>query len=173
MDGLTREAIYMFLAEVGRRYSRAANLYLLGGSALNLLGNTRSTLDIDYVGDDLQKNELQLTIDEVAHEMRIEVEAVPITGFVPIPNNAEERSVHIGRFSELQVYVFDPYTIALSKVDRGFDTDVEDVLFLIRRGDVQFERLEAIVSEALAQSAQYSLDASAMLKHLQDVRRSL
>jgi len=54
---------------LGKRYAREATLLLLGGSALCLLGSPRPTLDIDYVGDDLNKNELQQLIDLGAFEM--------------------------------------------------------------------------------------------------------
>jgi hypothetical protein len=42
--------IRTFLEEVGKRYPQAAQLILLGGSALCLLGSSRPTLDIDYYG---------------------------------------------------------------------------------------------------------------------------
>ena len=173
MERVAKETIYAFLTEVGRRHQKAADLYLIGGSALCLLDNPRPTLDIDYVGNDLQKDELQHVIDEVAHEMRLEVDAVPIGGFVPLASEAEERRVFIGQFSSLQVYIFDPYAIALSKVDRGFDTDVEDILFLIRRGDVDFLELEKLVFMALEQAALFGLDSKAVLNHLQIVRSFL
>lgn len=80
MAGIAEETILAFLVELGRRYPRPTELLLLGGSALCLLGSPRPTLDIDYVGDDLSKTELQQSIDQVAKEMGIEVEAVPIAG---------------------------------------------------------------------------------------------
>ncbi|RIK53012.1 MAG: hypothetical protein DCC57_09030 [Chloroflexi bacterium] len=82
MAGLDTGAIRTLLAEVGRRYTQPAQLFLLGGSALCLLGSPRPTLDIDYVGDDLRKDELQRTIDQVAQEQGLEVEAVPIDQFI-------------------------------------------------------------------------------------------
>jgi hypothetical protein len=59
MANIAKETLEAFLAEVGRRNPQEAHLYLIGGSALSLLGNPRPTLDIDYVGDDLRKDELQ------------------------------------------------------------------------------------------------------------------
>lgn len=53
MAAVTIERVRTFLTEVGRRYQQPATLLLLGGSALCLLGSTRATLDIDYVGHDL------------------------------------------------------------------------------------------------------------------------
>ncbi len=91
MATITIGQIYALLTEVGDRYPQPATLTLLGGSALCLLGSTRSTLDIDYVGHDLHKNELQRVIDLVAQEMQIEVEAVLIDGFIPLPEDSATR----------------------------------------------------------------------------------
>lgn len=43
-----------FLTAVGNRCEPNSTLFLLGGGALELLGGTRPTLDLDYVGNDLQ-----------------------------------------------------------------------------------------------------------------------
>jgi hypothetical protein len=108
MAGLVEAAILAFLEEVGKRYSQPADLLLLGGGALCLLGSPRPTLDIDYVGDDLTKNELQQYIDQVAQDMGIIVEAVPIAGFVPLPEDADQRKVSVGQFGAAQVHILDP-----------------------------------------------------------------
>lgn len=173
MASLAEETILTFLIELGRRHSLPADLFLLGGSALCLLGSPRPTLDIDYVGDDLSKNELQVSIDQVANEMGMEVEAVPIGGFVPLPEGVDERNVPIGQFGAVRVFILDPYLIALSKIDRGFDTDIEDVIFLIRREFVQIEKLESLVRSALQRAGEFSLSPSEMRNHLQAVRDQL
>jgi hypothetical protein len=148
-------------------------LVLLGGSALCLLGSDRPTLDIDYVGDDLHQDDLQRVIEQTAQELRIPVEAVPITRFVPVPAGADDRRLLIGRFGSIEVSVLDPYTIALSKLDRGFDTDIEDVVFLIRRSLVTFERLERAVFIALERAGEYDMSSSAVRAHLLVVRNLL
>lgn len=84
-SNLDQGLVRRFLEELGRRISHPANLLLLGGSALQLLGSSRPTLDLDYVGDDLHKNDLQQTIDALADEMQVTVEAVPFGDFVPVP----------------------------------------------------------------------------------------
>jgi hypothetical protein len=40
---------------LGSQYPDKDRLILLGGCELNLLGSSRPTLDVDYVGDDLKK----------------------------------------------------------------------------------------------------------------------
>ncbi|MEZ4660526.1 MAG: hypothetical protein R2911_23465 [Caldilineaceae bacterium] len=95
MAEITINHINAFLTEVGKRHLQPASLILLGGSALCLLGSTRSTLDIDYVGHDLRKNPLQQTIDQVAQEMQLDVEAVPIDEFVPMPVKPMRAACHL------------------------------------------------------------------------------
>lgn len=173
MTSIASDQIYAFLRILSERYPHAARLTLLGGSALCLLGSDRPTLDIDYVGDDLRKTDFQHLIEQVAKELQIELEAVPIEQFVPIPAGAEERRLFIGRFHQLDVYVLDPYTIALSKLDRGFDTDLEDVAFLIQRGSVTVDELEQVMSEAVARAREFAMDAAALRSHLLTVKSIL
>lgn len=167
------DRIQAFFKALGVRYPHPAQLYLLGGSALCLLGSPRPTVDIDYVGDDLKKDALQKAMDEIADEMGLDVEAVPIERFIPVPVNKNERSLHVGKFGKIDVYVFDPYSISLSKIDRGFDTDLDDVVFLVQRGFVDFEKLALITQDALIQSRKYELDQTEILAHLQELKKRL
>jgi len=167
------DRIQAFLKALGVRYPHPAQLYLLGGSALCLLGSPRPTLDIDYVGDDLKKDALQRVMDEIAGEMGLDVEAVPIERFIPVPVNKNERSLRVGKFGKIDVYIFDPYSIALSKIDRGFDTDLDDIIFLIQRGFVDFKKLALVTQDALAQSLKYDLDRAEVLAHLQELKNRL
>jgi hypothetical protein len=52
MKNMDKELIQEFLTRLGSRCPKQATLYLLGGSAMILLGSSRDTLDIDYVGND-------------------------------------------------------------------------------------------------------------------------
>jgi len=167
------DQIRAFLSALGNRYSRPAQLYLLGGSALCLLGSPRPTVDIDYVGDDLKKDAFQSTMEEIAHEMNLDVEAVPIERFIPIPAGEHKRSLHLGKFGKIEVYIFDPYSIALSKIDRGFDTDFDDIVFLIEKGHVDIEELERITREALSHARKFDLNPVEILDHLQELKDRL
>jgi hypothetical protein len=173
MANIEAEQIRAFLQALGDRYTQSANLFLLGGSALCLLGSPRSTLDIDYVGDDVNPDDLQCAIAQLANEMHIEAEPVPIAQFLPLPADVEERCIFVERFGVLNVYVFDPYIIALSKLDRGFDTDVDDVVFLIRHSLVHLEQLQAMVQVTLEHASEFDLNPTAMRAHLQVVQKQV
>jgi hypothetical protein len=47
---------------------------LLGGSGLYFLGSPRPTLDVDFAADERQQDELQITMQQVADEMNVEIE---------------------------------------------------------------------------------------------------
>jgi len=172
MKNVSRRNIQEFLERLGSRYPKQATLYLLGGSALILLGSSRNTLDIDYVGDDVQKDDFQIAIEETARELGLETEAVPIERFIPLPEGNEQRSIHIGQFGNVDIYITDPYSIALSKLDRGHDTDVEDLVFLIRHNHINLEELERIVNEALPHAGKFDFHPE-ILAHLQGLKTRL
>lgn len=139
-----------------------------------MLGNDRPTLDLDYAGEEKDISELHALLERVAREMHVELEAVPLHRFIPIPAGAADRHVPIGSFGNLRVFVFDPYSIALSKLDRGFDTDIEDIVFLLRRGFVELPQLDSLLSGLPSDVArQYDLDLRQMSVHLNLVRSAL
>ena len=68
------------------------------------------TQDIDYTLEANVKNveRLQVILTELAAEMQIDLEAVALAEFIPLPPNAQDRHQLIGRHGLLDVYVFDP-----------------------------------------------------------------
>ncbi|MBN1139307.1 MAG: hypothetical protein JXM73_22210 [Anaerolineae bacterium] len=71
------------------------------------------------------------------------------------------------------MYIFDPYSIALSKLDRGFDTDIEDIVFLLERDYVGLGQLEEIMRDAIEHAYEFNLYPSAMRAHLRVVCEQL
>jgi len=118
--------IHSALTAIGERVPPLSTLTLVGGSALVLLGSLRSTEDVDFIGDDIHPNDLHSHIIQIAKELKIQVEPVPLERFVPLPKGYQNRIIPIGQFGNLSVSVADPYSIALSKVDRGLEEDMTE-----------------------------------------------
>lgn len=175
MEPVTPQTLNQFLTRLGERYSNTATLYLLGGSALLLLGNLRQTLDIDYTTDldSQQQQSLESIMNELAAEYRLDIEAVPIAEFVPVPADAETRRRFIGRFGQLDVYVYDLYTIALSKIARGFETDMDDVIFLVKSNLIDLSELQKHFQAVLPRAAQADIIPSEFQQYFQDLLRRL
>jgi len=164
--------IQSILQIIGERVPPSSQLVLIGGSALTLLGSPRPTVDIDFVGDDVHLNQLHQAIMQIATELRIHVEPVPLHRFIPLPQGSEERSIRIGQYGNLEIHVADPYSIALSKLDRGFETDLEDIVFLIQRNFITLDELEHITRGALSQARKFDLHPD-ILDHLRELKDRL
>ena len=160
------------LQSIGEQLPPGSQLVLIGGSALTLLGSPRLTIDIDFIGDDIRPNKLHRAIMQIAKELKIHVEPVPLDRFVPLPKGSEKRGIRIGQFGNLEIYVADPYSIALSKLDRGLDTDFEDIIFLIQENFITLRELERITRDALPHARQFDFNPD-ILDHLHELRDRL
>ncbi|MDX1440722.1 MAG: DUF6036 family nucleotidyltransferase, partial [Rubricoccaceae bacterium] len=69
--------------------------------------------------------------------------------FIPLPAGYNERHQYVGRFGSLDVYHFDFYSVALSKLLRGNEKDYEDTVQMVRTNLIQFEQLRLYFSEVL------------------------
>jgi len=170
MDNTEIQSVLQIL---GERVPPSSRLLLVGGSALVLLGSPRLTIDIDFIGDDVSPSELDKIIMRVAKELKIYMEPVAIKRFIPMPDGSDERTIRIGQFGNLEVYVADPYSIAFSKLDRGFDTDFDDIIFLINRNLVDIEELERVTSNALSRARDFDMNPNEVLAHLQELKDRL
>lgn len=169
MDKTKLESILTIL---GEQVPSGSRLFLLGGSALTLLGSPRPSLDIDFWGDDVNPNELHQIILKKAKEIKLQIDAVPIERFIPLPEGNENRNIYIGQFANLEIYVIDPYSIAFSKIDRGLFTDFDDIVFLIKNNYINFEELENITQKAISQAGKFDLHPD-ILAHLQKLKSRL
>ncbi len=93
MEAVTSTTLEAFLRRLGERSSCTGAFYLLGGSALCLLGNPRTTADVDYTfeADTGSVEEFEATLAELATEMRLDVEAVPLDVFIRLRAPAPPR----------------------------------------------------------------------------------
>lgn len=173
MGNLAAAEIQTFLQRLSERYTEPTTIFLLGGGALCMLGSPRRTVDIDYAiaNETSEKRNITRAIDALANEMKIELEIVPIEEFVPLPQGAQHRHVPVGKFGNLTVYVYDPYTIALSKVSRGFEADLQDVIFLLGQGIIELDELAQYVEDAMPRAWEFDIDPQELRLHLGEIRR--
>ena len=107
----------------------------------------------------------------MAQELKLDLEVVSIEEFVPLPAEANIRHQLVGQFGNLTIYIYDPYTIALSKVARGFETDLEDVLFMLNQALIQLEPLADYIAAAVPQAWDFDIDPAELQAHFAELRR--
>jgi hypothetical protein len=172
MEPVTKSALMIFLQRLGERYPRPGEFYLLGGSALHLLGSPRETLDVDYSMEGASPD-LEQVLTELAAELHLDLEHVPLREFIPLPSEAERRRRFIGRFGLVDAFIFDLYSIALSKIARGFESDLEDVEFLLRGNLIDWLDLENHFNEILPRADSADIDPREFATYFDTLRKRL
>lgn len=155
------ERIRAFLHELGRRGRVAGRVYLTGGATAVLEGWRDSTIDVDLRFEP-DHDVLLRTLPELKELLDLNVELASPPEFIPELPGWRDRSPFVVREGELDVHHFDPYSQALSKVERGFGQDLEDVRAMIDSGLVEPGRALELFSRIRAELYRYpAIDPSA------------
>ena len=161
MVEVTSRELNEFLNHLARCYRHSGRLYLAGGSSLILVSSKVSTLDIDLKIDaaPMHHAELFRCLRQVSRQLQISVEEASPDQFIPLPPGHAERHRFIARYGSLDVFHFDFYSIALSKIHRGNEKDFDDVTRMISQELIEWELLQAGYEAILPRLADFSLRA--------------
>jgi hypothetical protein len=134
------ERIRAFMRAAGAAAAREGVCYLTGGATAVLVGWRATTIDVD-VKLDPEQDELLRALPAIKDELGVNVELASPGDFIPLPAGWEGRSISVRREGLLSFAHFDPYSQALSKLERGHAHDLEDVAAMKRLALVEPERL--------------------------------
>lgn len=141
------ERVRSLARELGRNARTPARMYLTGGATAVLEGWRSTTVDVDVLFEP-DADELLRQIPELKERLQVNVELASPPDFIPELPGWRERSPFVVREGNLDVHHFDPYSQALSKLERAFDQDLEDVREMIQRRlvnpDLALQLYEAI-----------------------------
>jgi Nucleotidyltransferase of unknown function (DUF6036) len=150
-----KTAIESFLQQLGRTFRKPGRLYLVGGAALVHAGvRPGFTQDIDIQVSGANEGELIVAIQRLIQQLQINVEFASPADFIPLPSQWEMHAQYVGRYGGVDVFYFDFYSIALSKIERGNSRDIDDVKLLVQQGIITLNELDAAYREVLAQLGQ-------------------
>jgi hypothetical protein len=172
MESVTTEVLLTFFQRFGEQITMPVTIYLFGGSALCLLGSPRETLDVDY-SIESSAPEIEKTLERLAQELKLDLELVPLEEFIPLPDDFETRHQFVGRYGNLDVYIFDLYSIALSKIARGFESDLEDVEFLINQKLIAWEVLTKHYQTILPRARDADIDPREFQQYFETLSRKI
>jgi hypothetical protein len=140
------ERIRSFMRAAGAAATKAGVCYLTGGATAVLVGWRATTIDVD-VALEPEQDELLRELPRIKNELGINVELASPRDFIPVPAGWEGRSISVGREGLLSFAHFDPYSQALSKLERGHAHDLEDVTAMLRLGLIEPVRLREVYDE--------------------------
>jgi hypothetical protein len=139
-----------FLRALGSETREAARIYLTGGTTAVLEGWRESTIDIDLKMVP-ETDALFRAIAGLKESLEINVELAAPSDFIPELPGWQERCLFIAREGRIDFFHYDPYSQALSKLQRGHAKDQEDLRQMIASKLVQpgkaLELFEAIAPE--------------------------
>ena len=144
-------ALARVLGEVAREET---TLYLTGGATAVVEGWRPTTVDVDMRLEP-ESDVLLRRVATAKEELDINVELVSPPDFVPELPGWRERSPFVLREGAVTVRHFDLYSQALSKVERGYARDLEDVAAMVRSGLVDPAQAIALFEQAEASLHRY------------------
>lgn len=164
-----------FLKSLGRTFRKPGRLYLVGGAALVHAGlRPGSTQDIDVEVRAADEDEMVNVIRQLKDTLKINVEFASPGDFIPLPDQWEMSAKYIARYGSVDVFYFDFYSIALSKIQRGSTRDINDVKLLLQQKVITLEGLDTAYNEILPRVGKrpYNrLDPAQFAKRYTDMRQ--
>ncbi len=149
-----RAAIEHFLRRLGQLVHHPGRIYLVGGAALvhqQVRGLQATTMDIDLALEVTNEQEIETAIQQLKRDLDLNVELASPGDFIPLPASWQRQAQYIGRYGPLEMFYFDYYSLALSKIERGTERDLQDVELLGHQHLITREGLEAAYQEILPQ----------------------
>jgi len=142
----SKEKIIEFMRLFGRRTRLEVSVYLTGGSTAVLHGWREATLDIDLKFHP-EPDDLYRAIPEIKEQLQLNIELAAPSDFIPELPGWQDRCEFITREGTVSFYNYDPYSQALSKIERGHDQDVADVASMFKDGLLNHEKLLSLFNE--------------------------
>jgi hypothetical protein len=139
-DAADADRIRRLAQELGRSVPAGTRMYLTGGATAVLEGWRESTVDVD-VRFEPDSDAALRQIAALKEKISVNVELASPLDFLPPLASWRERCRFRFREGNLEVFDFDPYSQALSKLERGFELDLRDVDAMVESGLVEPSRL--------------------------------
>jgi hypothetical protein len=116
--------------ELARVAPTTVRIYLTGGATAVLEGWRATTIDID-VRFEPEADELLRALPGLKDRLGINIELASPPDFIPELPGWRARSPFVFQDGSVYVHHFDPYSQALSKIERGIEQDLADVHSMI------------------------------------------
>jgi len=143
-------------------------IYLTGGATAVIEGWRAATVDVDlrFEPDD---DALLRALPELKERLGVNIELASPPDFVPELPGWRERSRFAHEAGRVRVYHFDPYSQALSKIERGFAHDLADVREMTARGLIEPARLGELFAAVRDQLYRYpAIDAASLAERVDE-----
>jgi hypothetical protein len=150
MKEANRTDLGALVTAVRRSMIEPARLYLVAGTSLLAEGWRERVPRLELAGE---PSAIEKVVREAASALEFEVVWESPADVIPLPDGSTVRArpvpAEVAGAGRLDVLHFDPYSVILRLVARGDEPDYVMSLEYLRRGWVEFDRLEALLADVL------------------------
>ena len=125
------EKLEALFSAMGRTVKGPGRIYLTGGATALLHGWRSMTVDVDLKADPEPAGFFE-AIAVLKDQLAVNIELACPSDFIPELPGWRERSLFIARHGLVDFYHYDPYSQALSKLERRHARDLADVENMLR-----------------------------------------
>lgn len=139
-EKVSAERVEKGMKAIGRAGKKNARIYFVGGASAVLLGWRETTIDVD-VKILPEADEILRALPDLNEDLQLNIELDSPDDFIPPLPGWEERSTYIGREGPIEFLHYDFYGQAPAKIERGHNTDIQDVRHMIEQRLIEPSRL--------------------------------
>ena len=162
------ENLKALMHALGRAVKSPGHIYLTGGATALLHGWRTMTVDVDLKADPEPKGLFE-AIAELKDGLSVNIELACPSDFIPELPDWRDRSLFIARHGQIDFFHYDPYSQALSKLERGHTRDLTDVQAMRQLGLIQTDTLRRLFSEIEPRLIRYpSLDSQSFRRVVEE-----
>jgi len=165
----TKEKIDQLIEFLGSNIQDEVRIYLCSGTSIVYWGLRESSLDVDVK---VEGEGIGTYIREAKQKLNINIEPEHPGLFVPLLPEWRERSPKITANGDCTFFHLDPYSVVISKLERGEEKDLHDIQALIESGRVKPDRLRELYEEPSYQDAleeKFDIDIEHLTKQINDL----
>ena len=129
-----------FMSAMGRAVTSPGRIYLTGGATALLHGWRPMTVDVDLKADS-EPAGLFEAMALLKDTLAVNIKLASPADFIPELPRWRERSLFIARHGLIDFHHYDPYSQALSKLERGHSRDLTDVQSMLQSGLIRRDLL--------------------------------
>jgi hypothetical protein len=128
---ITAARLEEFMNALGNGASNPGRVFLVGGATAVLLGWRDSTIDINLKVVP-ERDELLRQFAVLKERLEVNIELASPDDFIPELPGWQDRSQFVRQVGRLTFLHYDFYAQALAKIERGHDSDLQDVHQMIK-----------------------------------------
>ena len=168
-EPLDKARLLKLIRELGKKLNSPGRIYLTGGATALLHGWREMTIDLDLKASP-EPPRFYEVIQELKNTQEANIELASPDQFLPPLPEWQSRSLFIAQFGKTDFYHYDPYSQALSKIERNHPRDQYDVRCFLRDGLVHLTRLRELFLEIKPDCIRYpAIDADDLQKRIENL----